>query len=222
VPFHRHRPRARRKAAGFGAERTSGIHVRIPPGSASIGNRPASNRPHRRHPRPHPDRPAPIGNRAGTAPSTASSPAPTPSTRTGGIRVRIPTGPATIGNRTGNGTAPPAADRRRRRRRLRWSSSTHGGAADKRAPPMMGDERAEPTQLKALARGQEPPPDRGTQERFVVVVGLDRGARWVSIGIALGRGGPGGARPEAAPVRGSAEWRLPRSFWIGSGFLVHS
>ncbi len=63
--------------------------------------------PYRRHPRPHPDRPGadrqPVRPRRARPHGAAGDPAPkpTPLTRTAGSRVRIPTGPAPIGNRPG-------------------------------------------------------------------------------------------------------------------------
>ncbi len=83
---------------------------------------------HRRHPRP--DRP---GNERQTAAPSARGPSKqrqSAADPTGGIRVRIATGPAPIGNRPGSsarhGTAPPhRRPPRRSRRRPRWNSNTY-------------------------------------------------------------------------------------------------
>jgi hypothetical protein len=97
----------------------------------------------------------------GDAPTPASSPAPKLPIRTRGIRVRIPNGPAPIGNRPGarNRTAPavtPCPTRSMNGRATRWRTPTsrswsasrwpkrrprRGGVAAERAPTVVDGEK---------------------------------------------------------------------------------
>jgi hypothetical protein len=62
------------------------------------------------------------------------------------------------------------------------------GVDEEREPPAADGERAQPCPPQQLARHQEPPPDRGTRERFTTAGNWDGQSRLVGIGIAIGRG----------------------------------